>query len=140
LITEFRLDPTEEISEMVVESFEILSNPYPVSVVVTGTREVEIRYNEQMHPFNGAMEPGNYRITGAGRGTLNAQPDTVTQVCTSEGLSYRLAWTEGSTIEGSATLAFMGMEDIRGNPVETNTVISFATQGEALAVSSWSLY
>ncbi len=82
--------------------------------VITGLT-VNVGFSEPMGA--GALVAANYSLSGAGRGTLAANPDAVVEV--SPGL-YRLTWTTGEMVNGrDITITASGVTDEAGNPLGT---------------------
>lgn len=62
----------------------------------------------------GATMPGNYEVSGAGAGSLSANPDGV-----SGSGPYALSWSAGEMLDGaSITITATGLQDVVGNPID----------------------
>ncbi len=98
--------------------------------VITGLT-VEVVFNEAMG--TGADVAANYTISGAGRGTLSAQPDSVSQ--TGSGV-YLLTWNGGEMLNGGdVTITATGVSDRSGNPIGTaNTATDVSAGRDGLIV------
>ncbi len=98
--------------------------------VITGLT-VEVVFSEAMG--NGADVAANYAISGEGRGTLNAQPDSVSQ--SGEGI-YTLTWNSGEMLNGGdITITATGVSDRSGNPIgTTNTATDVSAGRDGLIV------
>ncbi len=80
-------------------------------VVMTAHHVAEVTFSEPMGP--GVLNPANYLLSGAGRGTLTEQPSTVELVA---GNTYRLTWAGGEMMTGGpVTITVSNVTDIAGN-------------------------
>src|SRR5690606_8625628 len=75
--------------------------------------------------FSETLDPeslvvSNFVLTGSGRGTLAANPDTVSFAPTKSAVpvTYSLAWSTGSqTMGDDITVTVTGVQDIHGNTI-----------------------
>ena len=82
--------------------------------VVTGLT-VDTVFSEAMNAD--ALDPANYVISGTGRGTLAANPDSVSLVAPAQ---YRLTWLAGEMVNGrDITITATDMADEAGNALGT---------------------
>lgn len=73
---------------------------------------LDITFNETFGMDAQAQVAANYTLSGAGQGTLAANPDTVTQQAPN---IYRLGWSSGSLlISGDVTVTAANMQDTTG--------------------------
>ncbi|MEK7674750.1 MAG: S8 family serine peptidase [Verrucomicrobiota bacterium] len=85
------------------------------SVVARSGRAVEVTFSEQMG--DGVTTPGNYTISGSGKGTLPANPASVSWL---SGNKYVLEWTSGEMISGTGNITITvssTVKDVAGNGV-----------------------
>ncbi len=69
--------------------------PVVTSVVVQSTLTVDLTFSKPMGV--GVTVPGNYTVSGSGKGTLADHPDSVILV---SGNTYRLTWSSGEMFDG----------------------------------------
>jgi hypothetical protein len=118
VITKFRLDPTDASgSTMVIDSFASHVEPFIKSITAISSNEIDLVFGEPMLPGSGLFNMSNYAISGAGQGSLDTNPDTVTQLCTPSGPVYRLKWDTGISNGSNATITVSNLQDARGNTV-----------------------
>lgn len=127
VVTQLRLDPSSVpgtqfgISNVVVES-----NPHVVGIDGLEANAMTITFNEPMR--FGVHDPANYVLSGAGRGTLAANPSSITQLGPRQ---YRLAWISGSMVSGQAiALHVSGPSDIYGNALSPTSLVASAVPVE----------
>ena len=80
---------------------------------------VDAQFNEAMGAD--VTTAARYTLSGAGKGTLAAHPNTVTPV---SGNKYRLAWTAGDPVGTSTLTVASTAADLAGNPCATSANIS----------------
>ena len=86
--------------------------PAVVSVAAVTSWTLSIAFSEPMRAPEVAF-PGNYILSGAGRGNLAANPASVSGVG-----PYTLNWASGEMLDGgSVTVTVTGVQDAVGNPV-----------------------
>ena len=143
VVTRWRLDPTDAAgSTMVIEDFGSRIEPFVRSVTAISPTEINVAFNMAMLPQGGVMDPASYTISGAGAGSLAANPDSVTQLPTANGPVYRLKWNTGAMADSAATLSVVGAQNARGHAIggvpEASTVpfLGIAPPG---SVTGWQL-
>lgn len=89
--------------------------PSVLSVVARSSRAVDITFSEPMG--DGVTDPGNYTISGPGKGTLPNQP---TSVKWAGGNQFILEWTGGEMLTGTNNVTVTvssSVKDVAGNPI-----------------------
>jgi hypothetical protein len=80
--------------------------------VVDGTH-VDVTFSEPLG--TGATTAANYALSGAGKGTLTTQPNSV---ALQSGTRYRLTWTAGEMFDGGdITITVTNVQDVAGNAI-----------------------
>lgn len=98
----------------------ILDTGAPVvsQVEVTGTRQIEVTFTEANTMGAGVDVQGNYTLSGAGKGTLTSNPDSVSD---QGGNVYLLSWNTGE-MKNNADITITvnsSVEDVAGNTMGT---------------------
>ncbi len=93
-----------------------LDEPLPPSVAavtVLSGRTVKVTFSEEMG--TGATTPANYTLSGTGKGTLAAHPDSVAVL---SGVEYQLTWNSGEMVNGGdITVCAAGVQAADGEPI-----------------------
>ena len=101
--------------------------PSVTGVAVQGAQSVAVQFSEPIDI--GALEPENYTAGGSGRGTLGANPASVSELplndpdnpdvfLTGNRNSYLLTWDEGEMVQGGdITIAVSGIMDNSGDTI-----------------------
>jgi hypothetical protein len=124
---------------MVIEDFSSRPDPYLATVMAVSATEVDVTFNMPMLPQSGMNSPANYSLSGAGAGTLTANPDTVTKLMAPGGPVYRLTWNGGATTGDPATLTLSNVENSRGVAIGSANTASFTTVAGPSSISDWFL-
>ncbi|MEN9722969.1 MAG: hypothetical protein RJB38_955 [Pseudomonadota bacterium] len=98
----------------------LLDNTAPTidSILVQSSQAVDVTFNEAMG--SSALNASNYSLSGSGKGSLLATPDSVSWV---SGGTYRLHWNSGlMLIGGDIILSASGAQDLASNTVIANTL------------------
>lgn len=127
VIEELRLDPTDTPSTIAVDYLRVSSAPYLTGINAVDHQTVDIAFNEILHPSGGIMTPENFAISGAGQGTVNANPDSVSVYAFLGAPVYRLKWNAGAMTGETASLVIQNIHDARGNSVLSSDVYVFTT-------------
>ncbi|TAG08965.1 MAG: right-handed parallel beta-helix repeat-containing protein [Verrucomicrobia bacterium] len=128
VVTRFRLDPTDGAgSNMVIDRFESVKNPYVRSVTQISSNQIDIQFNQAMSPDGGVFNVANYSLSGLGKGTAATNPSTISYLNTVGEPIYRLTWNTGHTNGLDATLTLANALDIRGNPLWSASSFTFLT-------------
>lgn len=91
--------------------------PAVVAVEVSGPRSVDVTFSDAMD--NSARVSANYVLSGSGKGTLLANPDSADLAV---GNQYRLTWNQGEMfIGGDITITVNGAQNLSGNAVSPPT-------------------
>jgi|GEM_PF-3648565 len=89
------------------------SAPTVTDVAVKNGLTVDVTFSQQMG--TGATAAGNYVLSGSGKGSLAANPSSVSLIC---GHTYRLTWATGEMVQGgNITITVTGVQDIAGNAI-----------------------
>ena len=137
VVTKWRLDPTDTTgSVMFVDAFSSEANPYLAAVTPVSSRELDLRFNQAMLPSGGVFNPANYTLSGLGRGTVSAQPNSVTLIATQTGPVYRLTWNAGNMNGGLAVLSAVNALDARGLPLWSGSQVTFSSSNGIVPTQS----
>lgn len=89
--------------------------PWVSSVEVKTSLTVDVTFSESMG--SGVSVPGNYTVSGSGKGTLSTNPDSVAYQGSN---TYRLTWNSGGMVNGgNVTVTVSNVQDIVTNPIGT---------------------
>src|SRR5205814_8310538 len=89
--------------------------PTVQTVAVHDGLSVDVTFNEVGAMGTGVMTAANYVVSGAGRGSLTVNPDSVAFV---SGLTYRLTWNTGEMVNGGdVTITVSSVGDAAGNTI-----------------------
>ncbi|MCX6344042.1 MAG: S8 family serine peptidase [Armatimonadetes bacterium] len=94
-----------------------IGTPPAVSTVTVQTGlTVDVTFTEAMAAAGGVLTAGNYTVSGAGKGTLADNPDSVVL---KTGNTYTLTWLAPSEmkIAGVITITVANVQDLAGNPI-----------------------
>jgi hypothetical protein len=99
---------------------------------------IDIEFLDASAMGAGVLDPANYTITGAGQGTLAANPDSVVHV---SGNTYQLTWSAGQSIFGQLISIEVSdtVEDAAGNaiiPTSGDSASSFAVPAQLTLFST----
>jgi len=90
--------------------------PTVTTVVVQTGLTVDVTFDEAMG--TGVTTATNYTVSGAGKGTLSSNPNSV---ALQSGNTYRLTWTAGEMVNGGTiTIAVATAQDLAGNPISSS--------------------
>ncbi len=127
VVTKWRLDPTDAPgSEMVIDHFASMLQPYLVSVTPVTSGVIDVRFNQAMLPDGGVFDPANYQLSGLGQGTAATNPSAITLIPTSGEPFYRLTWT-GLTNGLPAQLTASNSMDVRGHALWSGSTFPITT-------------
>lgn len=87
--------------------------PRVTAVTVLSGSTVSVTFSEEIG--NGATNPANYTLSGTGKGTLAAHPDSVVQV---SGTESQLTWNAGEMHNGGDVVVCVdGVQGLDGDPI-----------------------
>ena len=105
------------------------TKPTVSTVQVRTGLTVDVTFSESLGA--GATTAANYTVSGAGKGTLAANPASVALV---GGSTYRLTWASGEMLNGgSITITAANIQDLAGNAVGTPNSATNAGGGIGVA-------
>ena len=103
--------------------------PEVTSVSVNSGRSVDVTFSEEMGASATAAQ--NYTVSGTARGTLAANPDSVTDLGDN---TFRLVWNAGEMLDGAdLTITAAGVSDVLDNEVGDQNSGTDAGGGIAVA-------
>lgn len=141
VVTRYRLDPTSDAgATLAINSFGASLAPYLESATAYSGREVDVVFNQPMLPQGGVMNPANYTISGAGQGTLNTSPNSVTQLATASGPVYRLTWYSGGATAAPATITVVNAQAARGHAISAANAQAFTAISGPASVTGWQFF
>ena len=128
VVTRWRLAPTNAAgSAIAIEDFESRIDPYLQAAAAIDTNVVDVAFNMAMLPGGGVLDPANFTLSGPGRGTLAANPDSVSQIATAAGPVFRLKWNTGVATGAPATVTVTNAQNARGYGIGTGPGVNSAT-------------
>lgn len=87
--------------------------PKLMVVLVNAARSVDVTFSEEMD--SSGSNPANYTVSGAARGTLAANPDSVNTLADN---TFRLIWNAGEMQDGAnLTITAVDVSDALGNEI-----------------------